>query len=252
MSDSRHGRRTPSAAAGIPIAKSTEESHQRDRPTPPQTALDDLMVAYESQSEAPRAPGPRVPQRVAESPSSRPSLPQTHEPDFPMREARADGLREAVLNDRRGSMISQSGDDSCHRLPAAYAHCIRQCEWALWASLTFRGNPSQARALRVFRCWMHILQRRAFGRHYWNRKPRIRWVRGMERQRRGTWHFHVLLAAGPRVSAEYAAVQWRRLAGDADIRAYNPSKGAAYYLYKTYSTEVGGEVDLGGSWALVS
>ncbi len=60
--------------------------------------------------------------------------------------------------------------------------------------MTFLIPPSRERAEKLFTAWIHGLNQKLFGRSYYLHHDGARWVRGMEWQRRGAIHFHVLIA----------------------------------------------------------
>ena len=134
-------------------------------------------------------------------------------------------------------------------LAAAAAHFIKRYEWGWWCTLTFRGNPSSDYANKLFRCWMHKLNRKTFGNNYYKRGEGLRWIRGTELQKREAVHFHVLVSSDAVPSRAEAKAYWVKLAGDAKVAEYDPSRGAAYYLVKEYAAN--GNIDLGGTWSCV-
>lgn len=129
----------------------------------------------------------------------------------------------------------------------AVAGFVRQFDWDWWCSLSFKNPPSIDRADSAFRCWMNTLNRCTFGRNY-HRRPNqgLRWLRGVEIQQREAIHFHVLVAGSPKLHCRTASQLWRKLAGDAVIRVYDNTLGAAEYLIKHYAST--GNLTVGGVW----
>ena len=83
---------------------------------------------------------------------------------------------------------------------------------------------------------------RAFVRQVEGRHRTIRWVRALEYQRRGVIHFHALMAGLDDLT--YNTVRRRWTWGYSWIEAYQPGRGANYYLGKYLAK--GGEIDVGG------
>jgi hypothetical protein len=79
--------------------------------------------------------------------------------------------------------------------------------------------------------------------------PPTRWARALEYQKRGVLHYHALVwfGGGQELRRLSFMDRWYALAGGfARIVAYDPARGAGFYLGKYVSK--GGEVDLGGPW----
>ena len=137
--------------------------------------------------------------------------------------------------------------DERERLLGAAAEFVRRYDWDWWCHLTFKNPPPFERAESAFRCWMNALNRRTFGNNYYRRPNEgLRWLRGVELQQRDAVHFHALVAGGPKPTCDFATKLWRKLAGDAAITVYDPTRGAARYLVKEYADS--GNLELGGPW----
>ena len=132
----------------------------------------------------------------------------------------------------------------------AYGRWLHKFNWGWWCHLTFRTPPSLDRALLTFRTWLRDINYQVFGRNYYKYHLGARWVYGMEYQRRGAIHFHVLIADCAHLPIEAAQQAWKRFSrgGDAKIELYTRSKGATYYLAKVYYDHQAGEIDFGGRW----
>jgi len=133
-------------------------------------------------------------------------------------------------------------------LTQAAVSLIQQSDWNWWCSLTFTRAPAIERAESAFHCWMNTLNRSTFGRNYYKRPGEgLRWIRGTERQhQRDAIHFHALIGGNPSSPISDASKIWSKLAGNAQIEVYDPSRKAAAYLVKEYATT--GNLDLGGVW----
>ena len=129
----------------------------------------------------------------------------------------------------------------------AAASFIKRYDWNWWCTLTFKGKPPQELAHKVFRRWLHKLNRRTFGNNYYKRPTEgLRWICTAERQRRSSLHFHVLIAGDPKPAWDTAEKFWNQIAGNAQIAVYDSERGAAYYMLKQYAAT--GNMDLGGPW----
>jgi hypothetical protein len=132
---------------------------------------------------------------------------------------------------------------------SAWGKWLHRLPWGWWCHLTFVIPPSRDRAEKLFTAWIHGLNHKLFGRSYYRHHTGARWVRGMEWQRRGAIHFHVLIAETERLDIAEAARAWKKLAnGDAKIELYDNKQGATHYLAKVYFGLQTGEITLGGRW----
>lgn len=136
--------------------------------------------------------------------------------------------------------------DEVDSLLAAWPSFLDQWQWDWFTTHTFRHEIHPEAAHKVWNRWTHQLNREVFGVRYWRRaQDGVIWVRGLEYQRRGVIHFHALLGRIPEIVRRLDWMdKWNELAGYARIEAYDPTKGARYYLSK-YVLK-GGEIDLGG------
>lgn len=135
-----------------------------------------------------------------------------------------------------------------------YAEMLLRPEWgwSWFGHLTFRNAVHPEAAEKVFKRWVHGINREIFGVRYWNRKERdgVLWARGSEMQKREVMHFHFLMARVPdSVNRLRCMDAWNELAGYARIHPFESSKGAEYYVVK-YAAK-GGEVDFGGPLGLM-
>ena len=144
-------------------------------------------------------------------------------------------------------MIEGVRDDA--EIAGAWGRFLHRHPWSWYCHLTFRGSPSVEKALHTLRYWMHCLNAKQFGSHYARRgRQGIRHVRGLEHQRRGSPHFHLLMIETSRLSIDHATREWKRLAGDALIQPFDRSKGGAFYVAKVYGPGGTGALDFGGEW----
>ncbi len=121
--------------------------------------------------------------------------------------------------------------------------------WGWWCHLTFLIPPSRERAEALFKAWLHGINRKLFGHNYYRYHDGARWVRGIEWQRRGAIHFHVLIAEADRLKIADAVKSWKKLSGgDAKIELYDREQDATHYLAKVYAGRQTGEIHLGGRW----
>lgn len=132
---------------------------------------------------------------------------------------------------------------------SAWGRFLHQFPWCHYAYLTFRGSPSVPKALHTFRFWMHQINKMALGNHYAEKgRAGVRYVRGLEWQRRGSPHFHVLLADTQRIDRKRAIRLWKKLGGMVKLAEFDREQGACFYVAKTYGPTGPGELDFGGPW----
>jgi hypothetical protein len=117
--------------------------------------------------------------------------------------------------------------------------------WEWFATLTFaEPNVHPERASKCFRLWIAMANRMEYG-HAWLRRGRgVTWVRALEYQKRGTIHFHALLADVGKLRRLTLMDQWKTLAGFARIGAINDPARVRKYVAKYVVKE--GDIDLGG------
>ena len=137
-------------------------------------------------------------------------------------------------------------------LPDAWASFLDRWTWSWFTTNTFREEVHPEAAGKAWDRWIHQLNREIFGVRYWKRPgDGVIWARGQEYQRRGVIHFHALIGRIPNNVRRLDWMDlWDDLAGFARIEAYDPTKGARYYLGK-YVLK-GGQMDVGGPLAPVA
>ncbi len=105
-------------------------------------------------------------------------------------------------------------------------------DWEWYATLTFRENVGTRRADYLWRTWYKQLITET--------SKDVQYVRCEELQlSRGVPHYHALLLNLKHVRRLKWLDRWVELAGWAQIYMYNPHKGAAYYLSKYVTKELG-------------
>lgn len=130
-------------------------------------------------------------------------------------------------------------------LKSSWAELLGRWSWEWFCTLTFvsdRVHPE--RADKCFRVWLAKVNHAAFGRHWRRRGKGVLWARGTEFQRRGSVHFHALLARVGSVRRLSMMDEWSRLAGWARIRPVARQDLVRKYVSKYVAK--GGEIDLGG------
>jgi hypothetical protein len=132
---------------------------------------------------------------------------------------------------------------------SAWGTWLHTFSWGWWCHLTFRLPPAREKAEKLFTAWIHRLNQKIFGRSFYRFHTGARWARGIEWQRRGAIHFHVLIAETEQLDIKEAVRKWRKLSGgNAVIDLYDPTRGATHYLAKVYSGLQTGEIHIGGRW----
>lgn len=112
--------------------------------------------------------------------------------------------------------------DPLQEATARFVHNKRP--WNVWATYTFRGEPSDASGHRVLK--QHLREvARTFKGHVW-------YAYAFGPQRRGILHFHILLelpVAPNELALKLLRAMWNHVGGDAKVEHFDPSRGAAYY-----------------------
>lgn len=131
------------------------------------------------------------------------------------------------------------------RLKASWAEFLGRWSWEWFCTLTFaevRVHPE--RADKCFRVWLAKVNAARFGRRWRRQGKGVLWARGIEFQRRGSVHFHALLARVGAVRRLSMMDEWSNLAGWARIRPVERQDLVRKYVSKYVAK--GGEIDLGG------
>ncbi len=134
---------------------------------------------------------------------------------------------------------------------------ISRYEFDLFVTLTFREDIKHEKAVTRFKKWLGSLNKELFGWRYKRKGLGIRYAVAYESQKRGTLHLHVLLGAEglKELDREYIAKLWkcngqrkngdlinRIVNGHADIKIFDPSRGAIRYMTKHIFK--GGEINM--------
>jgi len=134
----------------------------------------------------------------------------------------------------------------CEAWIALLRRLNEEAHFKWYATLTFRAPIHPEAAMKCFNRWIHQINRKILGVRYWKRNKGVRWVMGIETQRRGVIHFHCLIADVGNLRRLTWMDRWDELAGYARIYAYDNNRDPYTYLSK-YITK-GGDIELGGDW----
>lgn len=117
-----------------------------------------------------------------------------------------------------------------------YRRWLDGYRWSWFGTLKVTsGFPSDRRAQKMFLTWISQLEKTEGSTDF-------RWVRVLERGRRGTnRHFHVLIGGLRNRRTEWAE-KWNSIGGDALITAYDPDREGILYMLKTMDEN--GDLDL--------
>ena len=94
--------------------------------------------------------------------------------------------------------------------------------WHHFATLTFANSPSIEGAVRQFGRWVRHLEQRT--------QQAIHWFYALERGAAGLLHFHVLTRGTDGIDSRAIGQAWP--CGRSDVSAYDPKRGATYYVTK--------------------
>jgi len=135
-------------------------------------------------------------------------------------------------------LVYDFNEDDLQRLALqnAWIAFLSTYEWNLYCHLTFPKCSVQMAADKAFDVWIHDLNRKEFGHHYW-KHPNIGviWARGYERQERGDIHFHAIVGALGKgtVTTELAMKRWTKIThGNVKITLFDASKKGIEYIVK--------------------
>jgi len=162
-----------------------------------------------------------------------------------------------------GSLLARAVREApAEDLRAAWVEFLGRWTWDLFGSHTFREDAHPEAAMKRFRLFVSILNRKLYGPRWYKQGRGIRWVCAMERQARGVVHFHSLLASPELVELLRASWRpgaaagrwknevnelWNALAGFARIGPIESPAAVQRYVSKYVTKERReGEIDLGG------
>jgi len=126
----------------------------------------------------------------------------------------------------------------------AWTEFVDRWLWEWMLHLTFRDHVHPERAGKLFRVLVSKVNRDLYGPRWYKKRAGIRWVRGLEYQKRGVIHFHALFAGVRSLRRLTYMDWWEEAAGYARIQPIESQRGAIRYIVKYVAK--GGEVDLGG------
>lgn len=142
-------------------------------------------------------------------------------------------------------LVYDFSEDGLQRLylQSAWVTFLSMQAWDLYCHLTFPQRDLQTSAERSFAVWIHDLNRKEFGHHYWKRpNTGVTWARGSERQERGDIHFHAVVGSLARgiVTPELAITRWTKITkGNAKITLFDASKKGIEYIVKQCTLDSG-------------
>ena len=120
-------------------------------------------------------------------------------------------------------------------LQGKWVEFLRQLDrdWHWYCHLTFPAQAVETSAQRSFGIWIHDLNRKEFGHHYWKHPGKgITWVRGSEYQERGDIHFHAAIGTC-HLETEIGRKRWAKITrGNAKIELYDAEKKGIEYIVK--------------------
>jgi len=135
--------------------------------------------------------------------------------------------------------------DNTSAVVAAYAELLGRFSWEWFLTHTFCDNPAPEAAIKRYRYWLGSLEKDHLGRGRRGRGDGFRWVRALERTKRGIVHFHVLLGYTRGLRMVKARKRWQALTGGF-VRVERPRSGVDVAKYCSKYTTKGGEIDVGG------
>ena len=143
--------------------------------------------------------------------------------------------------------VANSPELGRDELTEAWSSFLDRWPWDWFATLTFRGDAVHPEtAEKRFRVWISKINRTLYGPRWAKHGKGVRWVRALERQRRGVVHFHALIGGDRLVELRRLTWmdKWDELAGFARIEPPRSSEAVRRYCAK-YVIK-GGEIDMGG------
>jgi len=133
------------------------------------------------------------------------------------------------------------------RVVEGWERFIDRYQWDWFATFTFAEQKHPEAADKTYRVWISELQQAVAGKQYHkNPRDQVRWVRGLEWQKRGVIHFHALLYHRMNLNLcqrrKSWEAEWRRLT-DSFGSIYPCDSSGAVRSYIAKYCGKGGEVD---------
>lgn len=129
--------------------------------------------------------------------------------------------------------LVELGTEQPQPIAEVWGEWLKSWKWEAWGTLTFKDDGySHEAATRAFGRFVHWL--RAEG------NPLVSYFVGHEVGKFGRLHMHVLLGAlAPMTSRTALWSWWFTRYGRCELRGYDPEKGAAMYVSKYVSKQLG-------------
>jgi hypothetical protein len=157
---------------------------------------------------------------------------------------------------QQGSQVMYQGTHSTltgswQRTAAAdYSTFLGPCTFEWFCTFTFKDRIHPEAAEKAFRVWINKLNNHLYGRKWRNRAPDgVTWVRGLEWQKRGVIHYHVLLSGALGAVPSIWSDVWHLTMGMgfADIVPLKDNQEAVKAYVTKYVCK-GGELDFSGNF----
>lgn len=133
-------------------------------------------------------------------------------------------------------------------LRESWVQLLSRYRWDWFCTFTFREDKHPEAAFKSFKHFDACLNRYLYGRRWLDHPDRTTWVCALERQRRGTIHYHALMAAPGDLNQLARRLDWMDFwhkgmeCGFSKIEAINAYNAVCRYVSK-YVVK-GGELEL--------
>lgn len=155
---------------------------------------------------------------------------------------RTPGDHPPLVRTRRAYRVDVPTEVSVGRQPQDNLIAFLQAwPWEWCCTLTFRERVHPEAADKQFQVFVIQLNRALYGPRWLKHGRGVRWVRALEYQRRGTVHYHVLLAGVSGLRPRACAEIWKKRAGFARIEPIRDMVAVLRYFSKDVLR--GGELD---------
>jgi hypothetical protein len=122
---------------------------------------------------------------------------------------------------------------------------IHKIDW--FATLTFREDRGLEYCEKARKVWLHEVNRRVYGVRYWRRGQGVVGVSAREKQMRGVWHYHLLLAGTGNLRRLEAMDIWDKKLGYGYARIYEYIRDGGADVYVSKYVLRGGDVEIIGN-----